>query len=80
MVGPPGAGKTLLAHLIPSILPRLSIVEALEVMRVCVVADQLLAQAPPIRQPPIAITIQRNQLDRFGWWGVMGAEMLEGLM
>jgi len=41
MVGPPGAGKTLLAHAMPSILPRLTIEEALDVTRIYSVADQL---------------------------------------
>jgi len=34
MAGPPGAGKTLLARALPSILPRMSIDEALDVTRV----------------------------------------------
>jgi len=34
MSGPPGSGKTLLARSLPTILPRLGIVEALEVTRV----------------------------------------------
>jgi len=41
MVGPPGAGKTLLARSMPSILPRLTIEEALDVTRIYSVADQL---------------------------------------
>jgi len=41
MVGPPGAGKTLLARAMPSILPRLTIEEALDVTRIYSVADQL---------------------------------------
>ncbi|MCJ7662494.1 MAG: ATP-binding protein, partial [Anaerolineales bacterium] len=41
MVGPPGAGKTLLARAIPAIMPRMTIDEALDVTRVYSVADQL---------------------------------------
>lgn len=39
MVGPPGAGKTLLARSLPSILPRMILVEALDVTRIYSVAD-----------------------------------------
>jgi magnesium chelatase family protein len=41
MIGPPGAGKTLLARAVPGILPRMSIDEALDVTRIYSVADQL---------------------------------------
>ena len=33
MIGPPGAGKTLLARAMPGILPRMTIDEALDVTR-----------------------------------------------
>jgi magnesium chelatase family protein len=39
MTGPPGAGKTLLARALPSVLPRMTIDEALDVTRVYSVAD-----------------------------------------
>jgi magnesium chelatase family protein len=52
MVGPPGAGKTLLARALPSILPRLSIDESLDVTRIYSVADQLPAGLPLIRNRP----------------------------
>jgi magnesium chelatase family protein len=52
MVGPPGAGKTLLARGIPSILPRMTIDEALDVTRVYSVADQLPPEVPLIRNRP----------------------------
>ena len=41
MVGPPGAGKTLLARAMPGILPEMSIEEALDVTRIYSVADAL---------------------------------------
>jgi magnesium chelatase family protein len=41
MAGPPGAGKTLIARSMPSILPRLTADEALDITRVYSVADAL---------------------------------------
>jgi magnesium chelatase family protein len=38
MIGPPGAGKTMLAHRLPTILPRLTFEEALETTRIYSVA------------------------------------------
>ncbi len=52
MVGPPGAGKTLLARAIPAILPRMTINEALDVTRIYSVADQLPSDIPLIRSRP----------------------------
>jgi magnesium chelatase family protein len=56
MIGPPGAGKTLLARAMPAILPHLSIDEALDVTRIYSIADQLppdvpLVQTRPFRAP-----------------------------
>jgi magnesium chelatase family protein len=52
MVGPPGAGKTLLARALPSILPRLTLDEALDVTRLYSVAGKLEDGEPLIRQRP----------------------------
>lgn len=52
MRGPPGAGKTLLAKAFPSILPRLTLAEALEVTRIYSVADMLPNDVPLIRARP----------------------------
>ena len=66
MVGPPGAGKTMLASRLPGLLPPLEFDEALEVARVrSAVGDPLptggLALAPPFRAPhhtasPVSLT------------------------
>jgi magnesium chelatase family protein len=52
MVGPPGAGKTLLARALPGVLPRMTIDEALDVTRIYSVADQLPHDIPMIRVRP----------------------------
>jgi len=52
MIGPPGAGKTLLARAMPGILPRMTIDEALDVTRIYSVADQLPPDVPLIRTRP----------------------------
>jgi magnesium chelatase family protein len=52
MAGPPGAGKTLLARALPSILPPLSVAEALDVTRIYSVAGLLPSDQPLVRQRP----------------------------
>ncbi|NSW52986.1 MAG: YifB family Mg chelatase-like AAA ATPase [Anaerolineae bacterium] len=52
MVGSPGAGKTLMARAIPSVLPSMSFDEILEVTRIYSIADQLPPDEPLIRQRP----------------------------
>jgi magnesium chelatase family protein len=52
MSGPPGAGKTLLARSLPSILPSMTLSEALDVTRIYSVADMLPGDTPLIRQRP----------------------------
>jgi magnesium chelatase family protein len=56
LVGPPGAGKTMLARRLPSILPFLTAEEAIDVTRIHSVAGTLpaglgLIETPPFRAP-----------------------------
>jgi magnesium chelatase family protein len=52
LLGPPGAGKTMLAERIPTILPRLDTGAALEVTAIHSVAGTLPAQVPLLTDPP----------------------------
>jgi magnesium chelatase family protein len=52
MLGPPGAGKTLLARSMPGILPSMNIDEALDVTRIYSILDLLPVDTPLIRQRP----------------------------
>ncbi len=52
MIGPPGAGKTMLAKRLPSILPPLSLHEALETTKIHSVAGKLGSDAHLISQRP----------------------------
>ncbi|MEK7558828.1 MAG: YifB family Mg chelatase-like AAA ATPase [Patescibacteria group bacterium] len=49
--GPPGSGKTMLARTLPSILPRLTFDEALEVTRLYSISGLLGSEAILIRRP-----------------------------
>ena len=53
LLGPPGAGKTLLAHRLPGLLPDLDDREALEVTAVHSVAGTLDPAVGLLRRPPI---------------------------
>lgn len=52
MSGPPGAGKSMLAHCLPGILPTLSFEEALEVTRIYSIVGLLGPETPIITMPP----------------------------
>ncbi|MCL5266232.1 MAG: YifB family Mg chelatase-like AAA ATPase [Chloroflexi bacterium] len=52
MSGPPGAGKTLMARSMPSILPRMTNEESLEVTKIYSVSGMLPSETPLIVQRP----------------------------
>ncbi len=52
LVGPPGAGKTLMARALPGILPAMTTDESLEVTRIYSVADLLPSDSPLLRARP----------------------------
>lgn len=52
MSGPPGAGKTLLAKTLPSILPPLSFEEAIEVTKIFSIAGRLNSARPIMNERP----------------------------
>ncbi len=71
MVGPPGAGKTLLARAMPGIMPALSIDEALEVTKIYSVCDLLPPEIPLIQVRPFRAphhTISNAGLVGGGQW------------
>jgi magnesium chelatase family protein len=52
MLGPPGAGKTMLAERLPTVLPRLDLADSLEVASVHSVAGVLPPDRPLVTAPP----------------------------
>ncbi|MBM3187247.1 MAG: YifB family Mg chelatase-like AAA ATPase [Chloroflexi bacterium] len=71
MTGPPGAGKTLLARSMPSILPRMTIEEALEVTKIYSVCGMLPPEQPLVRVRPFRSphhTISQAGLVGGGHW------------
>jgi magnesium chelatase family protein len=71
MCGPPGSGKTMLAHALPSILPRLTMEEATEVTKIYSVSGLLPQGTPMVAERPFRsphYTISHAGLVGGGQW------------
>jgi len=71
MSGPPGSGKTMLARSLPSIMPMLTLAEALEVTKIYSVSGLLSSDTPLINQRPFRsphYTISHAGLVGGGHW------------
>ncbi len=71
MSGPPGSGKTMLARSLPSIMPAMMLVEALEVTKIYSVSGLLSQDTPLINQRPFRsphYTISHAGLVGGGHW------------
>jgi magnesium chelatase family protein len=71
MCGPPGSGKTMLAHALPSILPRLTLEEATEVTKIYSVSGLLPQGTPMVAERPFRsphYTISHAGLVGGGQW------------
>ncbi len=71
MSGPPGSGKTMLARSLPSIMPMLTLSEALEVTKIYSVSGLLSSDTPLINQRPFRsphYTISHAGLVGGGHW------------
>lgn len=71
MIGPPGAGKTLLARSVPSVLPPLTFEEAMDVTRIYSVTGKLPPKTPLIKRRPFRAphhTISHAGLAGGGRW------------
>jgi len=71
MCGPPGSGKTLLARILPSIMPPMTTEEALEVTKIYSVSGLLPPDTPLMRQRPFRsphYTISNAGLVGGGHW------------
>ena len=67
LVGPPGAGKTMLARRLPGILPPLSLQEALETTRIHSVAGKLTEAYDPTLATPLQKPASYDIRFRAGW-------------
>jgi magnesium chelatase family protein len=69
LIGPPGAGKTMIADRIPTILPPLTIDQALEVTAVHSIAGALTSRSPLSLTAPIVAP--HHSAHALQWWEVV---------
>ena len=67
-IGPPGAGKTMLAKRIPTILPPMSLEEAIETTRIHSVAGVLEDSRGLVGTRPLPLAAPHHQRRRFDRW------------
>ena len=69
LIGPPGAGKTMLARRLPTILPPLSLSEALETTKIHSVAGKLPGHATLVSRRPFPAPQENNSAKARGCRG-----------
>ena len=65
MIGPPGTGKSMIAKRIPTIMPRPSLDEFLEVLNIHSAAGRTLSEGLPFYALPFAMMPSRSVSLRF---------------
>ena len=68
MIGPPGAGKTMVARRIPGIMPALTFDEGLELTKIYSIAGLLSRGDPLIRESTFSQSASYMFSTGSGWW------------
>ena len=73
MIGPPGSGKTMIAKRIPTILPDMTLDEALETTKIHSIMGLLADDVPLIATRPLPFTPSHHLGCRVDWWREVSA-------